>query len=279
MGSFEPPPGWDEAMGCLAAQMRDMSEQTQRALASIVLPAVEQWSLQLPRIDWLAPMRAQLAEMGKTIVAAWERALPANWTGFSTDEVTAIIELAENTGLCLVWIPRAEIVSDVLAAGAPNASGVLQARREDVLDDASDALAQVTESELAPERDAAQAAIRALRDGHPEAAQALAASVLTSALHVLFRKGTSKIRRDLVATHPNDAVLQQLRLRTIYLAASHALSEFRPETARPMRRDFNRHNTAHRITAEQWTSANALSAIMLVAALLRELPTWLRRST
>jgi len=55
------------------------------------------------------------------------------------------------------------------------------------------------------------------------------------------------------------------------------MAETHPGRATPVRRDFNRHNTAHRITAEQWTDANALSAIMLSAALLRELNVWFSR--
>jgi hypothetical protein len=44
-----------------------------------------------------------------------------------------------------------------------------------------------------------------------------------------------------------------------------------------VRSDFNRHNTARQITAEQWTEANALSALMLCTAFLRELNFWAAR--
>ena len=43
-------------------------------------------------------------------------------------------------------------------------------------------------------------------------------------------------------------------------------------------RRFNRHNTAHRITPTQWTEANALSALMLTASLLREIDHWVKLS-
>jgi hypothetical protein len=115
------------------------------------------------------------------------------------------------------------------------------------------------------------------RDGHSKPAQALASSVFTSAAHKLFEMGTKAIRRRMAETHPDDAAIGQLRIRTIYLAGARALEEFRPDKGTPVRREFNRHNTAHRMTVEQWTDGNALSAIILSTALLRELDVWFAR--
>lgn len=271
--AFEPQ--WLDAMTRLGDRMRQQTESLQRALASAVTPAFEQWSLQLPKIStaWVEQMRPVFEQLRRS----WEEALPPNWEGFDVDEVSAAIERIESTGCCLVWVPRIEIVREVLDADATATKGVLLARRGDILDDALDVLAEVTELQLAPERDSAVAAIKAFRDGHSQAAQALASSVFTSTAHKLFEMGTKAIRRRMAETHPDEAAIAQLRIRTIYLAGARALDEFRPDRATPVRRDFNRHNTAHRITAEQWTDANALSAIMLSAALLRELNVWFSR--
>ncbi len=201
----------------------------------------------------------------------WEEALPPNWGGFNVEEVTKAIERIGATGYCLVWVPRHEIVRQVLATDDSATKAVLLARRDEVLDDALAVLAEVAEPELALERDAAAVAIRAFRDGRAKPAQALASSVFTSAAHKLFEVGTKAIRRRMAETHPDDAAIGQLRIRTIYLAGARALDEFRPDKATPVRGEFNRHNTAHRITVEQWTEANALCAIMLSTALLREL--------
>ena len=255
--------------------MREQSAQLQRMFASTFAPALEQWSLQLPKLNlgWVEQLRPAIEQFHR----AWERALPPNWEGFSTEEVTSTIDRVQNTGYCLAWIPRNQIVREVLAADETDTSRILLARRADVLDDADAVLADVAAPELVLERGAAEAAIRAFRDGHPMPAQALASSVFTSAAHTLFEMGTKAIRKRMAETHPEKAGIEQLRLRTIYLAGTRALDEFRPDRARPVRRRFNRHNTAHRITAEQWTEANALSAIMLSTALLRELTYWFAR--
>jgi hypothetical protein len=259
-----------------ATLVRHQSEQLQRALASSVSPALEQWSLQFPKIDlsaWVDHIRPAIEGFRR----AWEEALPPNWQDFSIGEVTNTIDRVETTGYCLVWVPRAEIVREVLAADASHTAQILLTQRDHVLDDVEAVLADVTEPTLSPERDAALAAARSFRAGHHQAAQALASSVFTSAVHRLFAMGTKATRKRMAETHPEEARIQQLRLRTIFLAGTRALDEFRPDKARPVRSEFNRHNTAHRITVEQWTEANALCAIMLSTGLVRELDYWLKQ--
>jgi len=268
-------PEWLDSINRLNAQVREHSEKLQWAFASTIAPAAEQWSLQVPKLDrWVEQTRRVLEQWRR----AWEEALPPNWADLSEDEVMSTVERVERTGYCLVWIPRAEIVRDVLAVDVTKTGAILVAHLGDVLDDAVAVLADVTESDLALERGAAGEAIRALRDGHEKAAQALAASVFTSIIHLAFQtRKIEKIRKQMAETHPEKAGILELRLRTIYLAAARALDCYRPETGRPVRREFNRHNTAHRITPEQWTDANALRAVMLVTALLRELNFWFVR--
>jgi hypothetical protein len=264
-----------ETMRRQAEQLRAHSESFQRAFAESVAPLVDQRRLQLPKLPprFIEEMRAA-AERWKR---AWEEARPPNWEGLTFEEVMNVVARVENTGYCLVWVPRAEILGEVMAGDQTETETILLSRRDDVLDDALGVLNDVTDLDLALERDAAADAISALREGHPKAAQALASSVFTSAAHIFFETGTKKIRKRMAEMHPDSAGMEELRLRTIFLAGARALDEFRPDKARPVRRQFNRHNTAHRITAEQWTEANALCAIMLSTALVRELEFWFAR--
>jgi hypothetical protein len=273
MSQIALPPGLLESMKRLNDQMLDQTQAMQRMVGSTLAPAIEKWSLQLPKIDvsWIEQIRPILEDARRAFVEA----LPPNWQNIPFDDLRVVLQLVEETGYCLVWLPREEIVREVIAADSTDIASVLLGRRNDVLDDAVALLSEVTAAEYTLEREAALAAISAFREGHAEAAQALASSVFTSTLHNAFATGRTKvIRKLMLETHPDDARIQELRLRTIYLAGAHALSEFRPDRAWPVRREFNRHNTAHRITAEQWTEANALSAIMLSTALLRELQFW-----
>lgn len=264
-----------EAVAVFAEQGRQAAETAQRVFATTIAPALEQWSLQLPRVEeWIkqyGPMLADIAERAREL---WRSAMPPNWEELSTDEVMAVIDRVRKTGYSLVWIPRVEIIHALLASDVAATNATLLAHRDEVLSDAAACLADVNHPDLGLTRDAVEEAINAHRDDHPRAAQALAAAAFTSEIHTLFEMGTKAIRKRMADEDPEDAGLSQLRLRTIFLAGANALAEFRPDRAWPVKRDFNRHNSAHRITAEQWTEANALSAIMLAVSLLREMEYW-----
>ena len=163
---------------------------------------------------------------------------------------------------------------EVLAADESDTTAVLLARRDDVLDDAAVCLSEVTDPDLVVIRDGVGEAIKALREGLALAAQALGAVAFTSEIHELFGMGTKASRKRMLEQDPEDGPLGQLRLRTIFVASAKALDEFRPDRALPVRHEFNRHNSAHRLTREQWSEANALSGIMLATSLLREMQYW-----
>jgi len=80
--AFEPQ--WLDAMTRLGDRMRQQTESLQRALASAVTPAFEQWSLQLPKIStaWVEQMRPAFEQLRRS----WEEALPPNWEGFDVDD-------------------------------------------------------------------------------------------------------------------------------------------------------------------------------------------------
>src|SRR5581483_11567344 len=171
---------------------------------------------------------------------------------------------------------RAAILQEVMAADEAETAMLLLSHRDEVLDDVLSVLSGARGDDLARERRAVTAAVAAYGSGHSMPAQALASSAFTSAAHLWFEMPrTSKIRQRMAETHPDDATILQLRLRTIFLAGAEAIDEFRPDTASHMRTNVNRHNTAHRITDEQETQPNALSAIPLAAALVRALDYWL----
>ena len=292
MSSFELPPGWRDAMKRLSEfvsspEYRAASERlnevvagSQRRIAEAIAPALEQWRLQLPTAqDWLKRYGPQLSEIAERAQVLWRQSLPANWVDLEMDDVFLVIDRVRATGFSLVWAPRVEIVREVLAVPAAQTGAVLVSRSSDVLDDLVAELAAVDHPELALHRDAASEAIDTYRDGRHRAAQALASSVFTSEVHLWFEMGTSAARKRLADEHPEDAFIDQIRLRTIYLAGAKALDEFRPDRARPVRPEFNRHNTAHRITFEQWNERNALCALLLAVTFLRELNYWFHQGS
>jgi hypothetical protein len=97
--AFEPQ--WLDAMTRLGDRMRQQTESLQRAFASAVTPAFEQWSLQLPKIsnEWVEQMRPAFEQMRpafEQLRRSWEEALPPNWEGFDVEAVSAAIERIES---------------------------------------------------------------------------------------------------------------------------------------------------------------------------------------
>ncbi len=261
-------------------QIGHISEQVERALAGVVLPSVERLSLVLPRIPALPEHVVKaLQEAGRVAAEAWERGMPRNWADFSFEEIEATLARVRATGYSLVWVPRVDVLRQLLAAPEEETAAMLLAHRNDLAADMNECLAEITAASFLAERDAAVAAVAAFAAGHTQPSQALASSVFTSTLHQSFRDAkTGRIRRELMEHEPEDVAFSRFRLQVIYVAAAQALAEFRPDVARPERLHFNRHNSAHRITASQWTEANALSGLMLATSLLREIDHWVALS-
>jgi hypothetical protein len=256
------PPETIEAMHQAVTIPRETTDALRRLAAEVQIPALD------PSI-WEA-----LVEASRRFREMWEHAMPSNWTDFDAEDLTATIERVRATGYTLVWVPRAEIVREVLAVDESETAAVLLARRDDVLDDAALCLSEVTARDLVVIREGIEEAIEALRQGLVLAAQALGAVAFTSEIHELFGMSTKASRKRMLEKDPEDVPLGQLRLRTIFVASAKALDEFRPDRAVPVRHEFNRHNSAHRLTREQWSEANALSGIMLATSLLREMQYW-----
>ena len=273
-----------EQLKAMQASMTIPTEQLEALRASITIPPEQleaiRASLTIPP-EQLRAIRTSLTMPPETMealrkaanawVEAWEAALPDNWTGLDPAEVASIIELVSETGYSLVWLPRIEIVRELMDADCVDVPALILDRKEEVLDDAGRCLADVARPELMQLRAAIEESIAVFREGHHRAAQALAAVVFTSEVHAHFAMGTTASRKRMEAADPMGGPIGRIRIHTIFRAAVLALAEFRPDRAVPVRRSFNRHNSAHRITTEQWTEANALSSIMLATSFLREM--------
>lgn len=142
--------------------------------------------------------------------------MPRNWAELETGDVFKVIDLVRITGCCIVWVPRAEIVRELLDAEAEDANSILMNRIDDVLVDCLAALNEVTSPELQPETEGAADAVRAYQDGHTRPAQAMASSVFTSTAHLWFQMHELwRVRAAMSNQDPEDAAISHLRLCTI----------------------------------------------------------------
>jgi hypothetical protein len=115
----------------------------------------------------------------------------------------------------------------------------------------------------------------AIRDGHYEAAQALAANLVDTLGRSFVRAQAVGYNSSLVTAKNQRSKLSKLALRALLvlgpLGVGHA--DYHPGDAVP--RAFSRHATAHGVSPRQYTRVNSLIALMNATSLL----CWLERDS
>lgn len=252
-----------------------------RDVGKIVSPAADQILKDFAK--FVRPPLEQFAAFGKTyestfkkllpsferIAEALRRSMPSNWPE-RVGDADRIVDLMKRTGLPLAWVPRADIVEALVQAEDDDARfTILLEHRDEILEDIEGCLAEVDGVELRDERAAGERALAAFKDGHPEAAQALAAAAVTSAVEKQFGKKLAAVRKEYTDRDPMQASIFRFSLvATLVMFANQALALFEPhEDQIPAR--FNRHASLHRVSPIQYTEKNSLVGLMLVASLLR----------
>lgn len=273
--TFKIPQETLDALNGFARVAQEQLERFERQFANVVLPSLEAWQLRIPDLSHWAEIADTIAKAARVWREEFIAAQPPNWRDLDDEDIAfSIVERIQDAKVCLVWLPRADVLRLIMDAPSEDTPAILLVHRDDVLEDATRLLDEATSSEFTLERDAARDAIAAFHDGHFRAAQTLAAATFTSACHVWFEQGGTGRIAETMRTLPDRAAISQLRIVSIFEAGEPALRAFNPLHAKPRFKSFNRHNTAHRITSEQFTEANTLAAIMLVTALLREVEEW-----
>ncbi|MFF2632687.1 hypothetical protein ACFVR6_07400 [Microbacterium sp. NPDC058021] len=205
--------------------------------------------------------------------------LPPNWSGvsatvhFDEDELRSII-LVE--GIPLAWVPSAALIDRLLTAEHA------KARREQIrngwrgiLRDCERAVGELPSRQARSHARFVSMSASAIRDGHYEAAQALAANLVDTLGRSFIKAQTVGYNWSLVTSKNQRPKLSKLALRAVMvlgpLAAGHA--DYHPGDAIP--RAFSRHATAHGVSPRQYTRVNSLFALMNATALL----CWLERDS
>ncbi|MGS2620189.1 hypothetical protein ACVCAH_37900 [Micromonospora sp. LZ34] len=106
-----------------------------------------------------------------------------------------MFSLVQDEGIPLVWVPRKEIVRQVLqSANRDERIKVLLAHRDDVIQDCQDVLAKVSDGELVSQFPLAASAVDAFADGHDEAAQSLAVVVTETVVSRTIDRDYKKVK-------------------------------------------------------------------------------------
>jgi hypothetical protein len=208
---------------------------------------------------------------------------PPNWEEVPGQDVDDLADKAvaiiQGEGIPLVWVPRPQTVRALVrAADADARDSILLVSRDDISDDCTAVLTEVTAAELMPLADLGAHAVGALRDGNAAPAQALATNVFDTLLRDMGRRGVifdgplgyfkyDKVRKRIEPVS-GETRISQYRAACVLAAAVPALQDYEPADPAPVR--FVRHATAHRVGPEQYTPVNAIVAVMLMTSMLRE---------
>jgi hypothetical protein len=215
----------------------------------------------------MSPVREGEVGLGAT-ERVFRRVFPPNWFELSIGAQTIARTRMVETGVCLAWVPRADVVYAFIAAkGKAERDAVLVEHAAAILDDADRVLAEVTHPRLASLRDVASEGLRSYRVGVKRAAQALSAAAVSAVLaDHLGETEFRRARQRLTAAEARD--LRDLRRVSVELALAAAIAVTHVE---PPPEGFNRHLSAHGVDPDQYTDAHALAGLMLLVGVLREL--------
>lgn len=207
-------------------------------------------------------------EFAQRAQVALERAMPPNWRELSREEFDAAIDLSLETGINLVWAPGPSVIRELLAAsGDRERANVLVARRDVILGDLEQLVAESDHARLHHLPAMARQACAAMRDGHHGPAQTHAAAALSYAVEVLFGMPRFRDAREAwEAEDPERVGMRLMKLTLIRRTLARALH--RTDYAPP---GFNRNASAHGVSIEQYSEPNAIASLLLLAGLVREL--------
>lgn len=246
-------PSW-EAINQIVSQTRMATAAWQEVVAAT--------RAHLRRFDW------------DSISSALDQMLPPNLRGQPRPfDLTKAVDFVEAEGIPLAYVPRADI-GGALVAGSTreDREQVLTERREHIVEDCRRALADLASSDVDDLVTLASRAVDALADGHHEAAQALAATVLDSTISRMIPEGGTRkpLTRSKPGTSapPEVAEIRRLIDLMVWYPVYNSHGEFWPGHGDPIPTVYSRHATVHAAGAVQYRTANAVQAVLVVTSLL-----------
>jgi hypothetical protein len=219
------------------------------------------------RAPWLQEPLVNLADLRR-------QRYPANWVSktLQSDLATAF-PVIKDEGIPLVYVPRADIFTAILAANdRAERIQILIQRKADILDDCAEALDVDMHPHVADQTPLIREAVTTYRNGNVAAAQALAVVVCDTLIKANVAYGYSDAKRQATPGNLDAAILANiLRIELGAAPLVKFLTEWSPTSGRPAPQELSRHVTVHHASAAHLRDDNGLIAIMLATGLTRAL--------
>ncbi|MET7990843.1 hypothetical protein ABZU76_08020 [Amycolatopsis sp. NPDC005232] len=268
----------------VAEALAEQNRQIQEQLRTVVRGVDWGTTIDIPAIDfgqqfrcsnfdaWLKPFTERVSEVFESIgtlrIEVLRDGAPDNWADLRDDQILSLLKLAR-AGIPITWVPRAAILSELLAVDEGQRSRVILAHAQDLLDDCRAAAACTHGGAFAEHAGFLHQAIDALDAGHAAAAQALSANVLDTLLRSAVEKPVKSRYYATMRQTIESAPLSLLSWAVTHWPVLEALTNFDGATER-LPSSFNRHATAHAVGSVQYTPENAAIAVMAAASVLRQ---------
>ncbi|MFD7973686.1 hypothetical protein [Streptomyces clavifer] len=210
--------------------------------------------------------------------------LPANLRHLQPEMWSLVFRVSIKEGICFASAPRPSMVDEILhLKTSKERRELLLDRRQEVVEDVLESLEEVTHPDLAAYADFALQAASCVGTGHDAAAQALLGNILDSALRAYGRAwfgdhfGSSgdsnhKLVQTGLARHGDSFITGGSTKLAPYLLAISLKNAF---DGHKRQSTFNRHLTAHHVREDVYRPEFALTTLLVVQALLRQLDGYL----
>ncbi|WP_217182709.1 hypothetical protein [Streptomyces sp. AC495_CC817] len=250
-----------EAASLEYAQVQRASENIIRTFAEQVAPILERFEQHDVR---------SIAASLSVVVDQLAKYLPPNWRGAEIPDLRDVQHIAEEERIAFVHVPRASIVTLLLAApDAPTRRALLEEHADSIALDCAEIAATMSTPRGREYGRFLALSVDALRAGHTAASQALSTNLVDTLGGTYITPETFGHRwKVLVGKNLRTKVLAQtLRTSLVLLPLSAAYTSYDPGAEIP--EEFSRHATSHGVSARQYNRANAVLSLMSAASLLR----------
>ena len=285
------PEEWNNLKKVLRRAARDY-ELMRQAIASSLLPYIDltsQFEKELKKeFDKVAkqtdlyrrvfqkqigPLLKQVSDISVLLqdrYEVWKQSLPDNWQKLTAEELQSLIEIMKETGWVLAWVPRQEIVSQLIELPNNSRRGkYMLSVSEEIIADIQDCLNAIEGEIYFPRNTAILQSIIAYESGAHWPAQSFAAVVISVILQEdLEYLKLSEARNDMSGKDALGSLLNMVGQIAVESTIAINLAQYFPGD--PMPEYFNRHATIHSLSNLQYTRLNALVAIMNATSLLRQ---------
>ncbi|OEJ36349.1 hypothetical protein BGK72_38990 [Streptomyces agglomeratus] len=214
--------------------------------------------------------------------------IPANLRHLRPAMWAWLFRVSAKDGVCLAWAPRRSIVDELLnLQTSQERHQLLLHRRQEVVADVLSSLREIEHPELMTYVEFAAEAAACIQEGRYGAAQAMLGNILDSALRahgrawfrhnfgVFSASGDSnhKLVRGVLSRHNGVIIGGLSTMLGPYLLATSLKNAF--DGPQKQQSTFNRNLTAHHVTKGTYRNEFALTALLVVQGLLRQLDGYL----